>query len=489
MAAFLDLYGGYADLPAMLDELKLYGVAVDPTLCHPFELYAYAFWCAIAGFISIVGVYLWRKDKRKRVLFRNTVLVPAILYTPITFGFTMACNDQGKTQEPGFGLCLLIIEPVLTLHMLRLVRDACRRGLNPKVFPLPLTRWEWRYLLLSLAFHLGLIACGACIVHYANTQGRLLLALECSLLLRSVRPHPTVCPEGEINTSLTLLGTCLTVVLVGHFSTGRTKAAEPYRKAWKLGVTVPTALQALVLTLTLFTCNDVQQSQEHLLYPCLIAIQLFAFLLVLRSVHKANGTPDQWVYIGLVPYHAIALIGTIVCLIWLALVGPLMSETFTVQWEKDPQPGSVQFVFFSLCLLHLIGLLSIILFDPDESERDPTPEELQARAEKKEERRRRKELLRRYGRKRKEHCKRLSGMIRWIVKRVVEQRRKRARTAVGSPKRKEPEFVIPPPPVRPPKRKEGVEAEATTSSTVVEKEMMSLVQRPSRGASGEDQQV
>ena len=206
------------------------------------------------------------------MLFQQTMVMPAVLYVPVLFGFTMACLAQEQTQEPGFGICLLVIEPVLALRTCYLIRDACRRGLNAHTFFMPLGKSEWRWLYASLVFHLGLAATGGVLFAYANGPGRLLLALEASLRLRAVRPHPTVCPVGEVHMTLMLLGACATVVLVGHCTVQRTKAAIPYRAAWKLGVTLPALCQGIVVCGCLFTCIDTQQTQELVLYIGLASV-------------------------------------------------------------------------------------------------------------------------------------------------------------------------------------------------------------------------
>ena len=109
MAAFLDLYGGYANLTQLLAELNRYDVFLDPMRCHPFELYTYAAWAGVSALLALVGVVLYMRDSSRRVLFRMAVVVPAVLYTPILLGFTAACLSQQQTQEPGFATMLLVI--------------------------------------------------------------------------------------------------------------------------------------------------------------------------------------------------------------------------------------------------------------------------------------------------------------------------------------------------------------------------------------------
>lgn len=463
MAGFLDLYGGYADLSGLLDELRRFGVDLDPMQCHPFELYAYLVWCIVSAVLTAVGAILFVRDPSKRVLFRQTVVLPAMLYTPILLGFMLSCLGSQQTQEPGFGICLLVIEPLLCFHMMRLIRDARRRGLNARVFDMPLSVRNWRFLLFSLFFHAGLCACGAVVVGYSDGPGRLLLALEASLRLRSVRPHPTVCPEAEIGMHLVLLGTCCVIVLIGHSTVSRTKAAAPYRTAWKVGVTIPTAAQGLAVGLSLLTCYDTESSTELITYYVLIALQALTLAEVSRRVYRSPGDATRWLYIGLVPYHATTMIATTTCLLSYLVDGPLMAEDFVVLWERDPPPGSVNFVFFSLCLLHLVALLSTVLFDPDEGDRELTEEELAVLEQQTEDRERRKRLLRRaqQHRTRFERSKKFLAALRAIgrgVSRQVRPQRARpqqapsARSAagpLGSSADDAAEFGVPPPPVRP----------------------------------------
>ena len=58
-------------------------------------------------------------------------------------------------------LALFVLQPVIVLHLLRLVRDARRNGLDARFFDLPLTVRQWRWLLLSVAFHLLVLTTAA----------------------------------------------------------------------------------------------------------------------------------------------------------------------------------------------------------------------------------------------------------------------------------------------------------------------------------------
>ena len=367
MAAFLSLYGGYEDLDGLLSELNHFEVVLDPQGCHAYEFYAYAMWCGTSFLLSLIGVALYVHDSSRWVLFRQIIMVPALIYTPVLFGFMCACISQLQTQEPGFAICMLVIEPILGLHVLRLLRDASRRGFNALVFDVPLGLRAWSFLLFSLAYHIGLMGCGAVLFGYANGPGRLLLALEASFRLRAVRPHPTVCPAGEVHTDLFLLGVCTFIVVGGHLTIRLSHAAAPYRAAWRVGVTAPIGTQGAVVALALLTCIDTQHSQELVLYAMLTGVQALALALVGNRAYSSAGGPARWLYVSLVPYHATTILATASCILWYASAGPLMSEEFVALWESVPPSGAVHFVFFSLCVLHLVALHSIVLFDPDEA--------------------------------------------------------------------------------------------------------------------------
>lgn len=487
MAAFLDLYGGYSDLAGLLEELARFEVTLDPMGCHPFEQYTYVAWCAISALLAAIGLALYLRDSSKRVLFRQCVVLPAVLYVPILLGFSLACLASQQTQEHAFGVTLMVIEPLLCAHVLRLIHDALRNGLNARFFDLPLSKGMWRFLLFSLFFHVGLVACGAVVVGYADGPGRLLLALEGSLRLRFVRPHPTTCPESEIDLQLMLLGTAIVIVLAGHCTVNRTVGSRPYRTAWRDGVTLPALAQAVAVGLSLTTCLDTQASTEVVLYGVLAAVQLLALLEVSRRVYVRSRDPARWLYIGLVPYQLVCLAGSVTCLLWSVLNGPLMAEDFVVLWERVPQPGSVHLVFFSLILLHLVALQSIALYDPDESEREPTADELAAKVHRKEAAERRKRLQQRarprkrpleVWRARLQALRQLAGRIRAsrLVSRLAHSRR-RARAAPtgggGTSASAGPvvrttstgELIVPPPPARPPPtRPAGEEDEAPAAS-------------------------
>lgn len=451
-AAFLDLYGGYDDLTDLLAELKRFDVDLDPQDCTQLERFTYIVWCIVSSAILLIGLLLFIRAQRGQMtpfrrMVRLTVVVPCMLYCPVMLGFVGACLDQQKTQEEGFCIALLVLEPLCVLQILRLLRDACRFGIGSRFFDLPLGKWEWRYLYYCIAFHSGIFTCALVMLSYVRGPGRLLLALEASLMLRLYRPHPTVCPAGELEMSVVLLGIAVLVAIGGHLTVDRATryvpafgrptrrgqlaareqlppdegpvigsvkdlplvsslvalrrrrrlarregAPEPqeltraqlhaidtqdfhqqcYRRAWLLGVTGPSAASACVIGGTLLTCFDTQQSQELPLYISLAAISFLAFLACLRGCRSprssASADPARWLYVGLAPFHAFVLGALGVCFVWLEAVGPLMERRFVELWDAEPQPTNALFIFFSLVLVQLLALYSIVIYDPNEAE-------------------------------------------------------------------------------------------------------------------------
>ena len=373
MAAFLDLYGGYSTIDGLLEELRLFGVDIDKMKCNPFEFYTYLLWCCISAALALVGLLCvltggWARCR----LFRLTVSVPCALYCPVLLGLLVACLGQRKTQEDGLSLVLFVLQPVVLLHLGLLVRDARRRGLDAKFFDLPLTRRQWRWLIFSVAFHLLVLLTAIIMLGYFNGPGRLLLALEASLTLRQVRPHPTVCPPGEMEMMPILFGICTLIAIGGHMSVCCTKAAAPYRRAWLLGVTAPTAASAVVLVVCFVTCLDTHASQELPLFICLDTISLVAAAFCTRCAAILVDHPTRWLYIALAPYHFMCVVAVTTCLIYHAVEKPLMALSFVETWEREPQPHSARFIFFTIIVLHVVGLQSIVLYDPDESDTTET---------------------------------------------------------------------------------------------------------------------
>ena len=270
MAAFLSVYGGYHNLTLLLDELRRFDVDLDPRECCTVERLTYILWCVASGAIALIGVALYVRDSTRYLLFRWTMAAPAALYTPIFLGFTGACLDTNLAQEESFCLCLLIIEPMMALLVLRLMCDAYREGLNARYFDLPLRRAEWRWLLFCLAYHALIFLTAVIMLSYEGSTGRMLLALEASLALRSVRPHPTECPEAEIYTTLAVLALSTLLAAGGHCSLRRW-APRASQRGWLLGVTLPSALQAACALVSLGTCLDTESSQEVLLFSALTA--------------------------------------------------------------------------------------------------------------------------------------------------------------------------------------------------------------------------
>ena len=105
-----DLYGGYKNLDELLAELANHGVYLDPLECNSWEMGTYLIWFVVSMVLSGVGVYLHRRGPSRSVIFRATVVRPAVIYTFVLLGFVGACAESGKTQEESFCLALLVIQ-------------------------------------------------------------------------------------------------------------------------------------------------------------------------------------------------------------------------------------------------------------------------------------------------------------------------------------------------------------------------------------------
>ena len=145
-----------------------------------------------------------------------------------------------------------------------------------------------------------------------------------------------------------LFGASAFLAIVGHCSVSRVRAARPYRTAWKHGVTWPLGASAAVVAICGLTCMDTQSTQELPLLICLLCVSALALAVCTRLAVVRSRDPARWLYIGLLPYHGVVVLGVGMSLLYSLEhgtnaegVGPLMVEEFVVQWEMDPQPGSV----------------------------------------------------------------------------------------------------------------------------------------------------
>ena len=149
-----------------------------------------------------------------------------------------------------------------------------------------------------------------------------------------------------------------------------------------------------------------------------------------------------------------------------------MEQPFLELWEAEPQPTSVRFIFFSLILLHLLALHSIIMHDPDERDalvaEEGVPDGMRdvnavlLRAVERQRKRRRK----RFPRMRKG-----VGLLVALVRRVANgaagepQGYEEAPAGAPAPEAATPAGLsaVPPPPIRPRIRTEEEEAAATAA--------------------------
>ncbi len=372
-ARFGDLYGGYDSLEDLLEELRNFGVHLDPDACNTWEMVTYLSWFLISLALSALGWWLRRRLPARSLLFRATMARPAMLYTFVFLGFTGSCANSGETQEEAFCLALLVIQPVLIVYVLWLVRDARRNGLSAHTIDVPLGRLQWRWLVFSLGFHILVLALAAVLLVNLNGSGRLLLAAQASFTLRSVRPPPTICPEGEVQMVTYLLLGAIGLAVGGHTSVRW--RAPAYLGAWSLATTGPIALQALLIFVSLMTCLDTQTSQQAFFFPALALSSAAALIACLWCIGGLEATmrPTRWVYVAMAPYHLTVGVACLVCLLY---PEPLMQQPFMTRWTMEPQPASARYIFFLCIILLLLAVWSILLFDPDESETHDTASHL-----------------------------------------------------------------------------------------------------------------
>ena len=172
---FGTLYGGYDTLADLLEELTRFEHVLDPDKCNLAELGTYCAWLAISLLLMAVGYCLQRRRPGQHLLFRMTIVAPAVVYAVVFLGFMGACLDTGATQEESFCITLIAIEPLVCLYLVYLLRDAARGGLSARVFDLPLRQAEWRWLGFCLFFHLSLLLLAVVLLIQATGPGRLLL--------------------------------------------------------------------------------------------------------------------------------------------------------------------------------------------------------------------------------------------------------------------------------------------------------------------------
>lgn len=365
-ASFGDVYGGYSDLSGLLAELARYGVDIDPQACNQLELYTYIAWTAIAAALSLVGWCTYRRDASRLKVFRMSVAVPAALYAPFTLGLMSACLG-GSSQEEALVTALLVIEPCLCLYYGCLALDARRRGLNARVFDLPLERQQWRWLGACVAFHLALALVAFVMLSHAQTTGRMLLGLEGTLRLRSIRKPAYECPVAFVQTCSYVLAAVLVLGGTTHLSVRRW--SPRYLHAWTIGVSLPVGLLWVGVLTALVSCLDTRLLKERFLFGSIAVAAAVGALVCARRAATYIGHPTRWLYIGLLPFHITTAAGGLTCLITGVSDGrPLLAVDFLLLWEREPQPASVRLAFFALISLHLLGIHSIVLNDIDESD-------------------------------------------------------------------------------------------------------------------------
>ena len=121
-----------------------------------------------------------------------------------------------------------------------------------------------------------------------------------------------------------------------------------------------------------------QVSQEHFLWTSLsVTSALGACTCFWRASTGgrgwSNGVPTRWMYIALLPFHCITFLGYVLCSSLLGTPvedggGPLFTRPFLETWDAEPQPASARLIFFSLVILILFAVFTLVLHDVDESD-------------------------------------------------------------------------------------------------------------------------
>ena len=313
-------------------------------------------------------------------------------------------------------------------YFIRLMRDARLEGLNARFFGEPLSRMQWRWLLWCCAFHVVIFFGGLLIFIFASGSGRLLLAFEATLRLSAARNRVTrtPCSDTEKFTELAIVLACL---LAGGVTSAilRYTGQRQYAGMWARGVGVPALLYGLVAQFMFNSCIDQNFPQELVSDP-LRTISSLTFTVpglncacgnALSAMHPLCHAPpslqrlyialtctggialvwtsalayrrpakERWMYVALLPYYAVGTLGSYSCLSWFVdhggyghdcllghmnqdpktcKTGAILDVDLATKWGQDPRPTSVYLVFFSLILVYLAALFSLLFHDPDEA--------------------------------------------------------------------------------------------------------------------------
>jgi len=370
------------DVQELLDKLKENRLDrnFDPETCNNGEILLYG--SALLVCVIVVGAQqcLASRDLAGRgpIVFGTCIATPCTVYTPVFAGLLGACIDQMKSMEEWMYIVMLWVEPFVLLRLAIVARDAMRDGINSRIFPLPLTRRQYWLLLGAVLMHLTLAgAAGGMLAQYRDPEGgSLLVAIEATMLLRTVREPGVFCSEWERLAYAALIGVCL--LIGGGGGLAVRKLRPSYLYAWNRACGVPALIQGVMLVLVGATCYELHQPQEEALYTNLAFIAAAATVGSAVAAYRTSGREVGWFYMTVTLYHAGSCIAAAACRIAFDSSGSLLNQgtgnvSFVTLWEARPRGGAApepgaSLIFGSLALLFLAAIFSIVVFDPDESE-------------------------------------------------------------------------------------------------------------------------
>ena len=367
------------DVQELLDKLKENRLDrnFDPETCNNGEILLYG--SALLVCVIVVGAQqcLASRDLAGRgpIVFGTCIATPCTVYTPIFAGLLGACIDQMKSMEEWLLIIMLWVEPIVLLRLAMVARDAMRNGINSRIFPLPLTRRQRRLLLGAVLMHLTLAgAAGGMLAQYRDPKGgSLLVAIEATMLLRTVREPGVFCSEWERLAYAALIGICLLIGAGGGLAVRKLRPS--FLHAWNRACGVPALVQGVMLVFVGATCFELHQPQEEALYTNLAYIAAAATVCSAVAAYLTTGTEVGWFYMTVTLYHGGSCLAAAACRIAFDSSGSLLNQgtgnvSFVTLWERDETergPGAT-LIFGALALLLLAAVFSIVVFDPDESE-------------------------------------------------------------------------------------------------------------------------
>ena len=314
----------------------------DPEICNNGEILLYSSALLVCIIVVLLQQCLASRDLAGRgpIVFGTCIATPCTVYTPIFAGLLGACVDQMKSKEEWLLIMMLWIQPCVLLRLAMVVRDAMREGINSRIFPLPLTRRQWRLLLGAVLMHLTLAgAAGGMLAQYRDPEGgSLLVAIEATMLLRTVREPGVFCSEWEQLAYAALIGICLLIGAGGGLAVRKLRPSYLY--AWNRACGVPALVQGVMLGCLGATCFELHQPQEEALYTNLAYIAAAATVCSGIAAYVTTGTEKGWFYMTVTLYHGGSCLAAAACRIAFDSSGSLLNQgtgnvSFVTLWEQD----------------------------------------------------------------------------------------------------------------------------------------------------------